>query len=255
MDANALDGVDAVVNLCGAGVGDRRWTGAYKQLIRDSRIEPTDVLARAVAERGIPLMINGSATGYYGDTDDAVIDESSPAGSDFLAEVCRDWEAATRPASEAGARVVLMRTGVVLASSGGILGQMLPIFRRRLGGRLGSGRQYLPWISMVDQVAAVRFLIDNDGVRGPVNVTGPEPVTNALFTRELATVLHRPAPWVIPGFVLRLALGEFAEDVLGGQRVLPKVLQEHGYRFAHPTLRSALEAVLRDDEVGVRSDG
>jgi len=244
LDDGALDGADAVVNLCGAGVGDRRWTGAYKQLIRDSRIEPTDVLARAVAERGVPVLVNGSATGYYGDTGDTVVDESSPVGADFLAEVCRDWEAATRPAKDAGARVVLLRTGVVLARSGGILGQMLPVFRRGLGGRLGNGRQYLPWVSMADQLAATLFVIENDGVHGPVNITGPGPVTNATFTRELSAVLRRPAPWVMPAFLLRLVLGEFAEDVLGSQRVVSRVLPEHGYRFVHPTLRSALEAAV-----------
>jgi uncharacterized protein len=253
LDAGALDGADAVVNLCGAGVGDKRWSGAYKQQIRDSRIEPTDVLARAVAERGVPVLVNGSATGYYGDTGNAAVDESSPAGSGFLAEVCRDWETATQPATDAGARAVLLRTGMVLAPSGGVLGKLLPLFRRGLGGRLGNGRQYLPWVSMDDVLAAIRFLIRNDGVHGPVNVTGPVPVTNGAFTRELAAVLHRPAPWTVPALALRLALGEITEDLLGSQRVIPKVLQEQGFRFVHPTLRSALHACLQDDGVGVKS--
>jgi uncharacterized protein (TIGR01777 family) len=259
LDAGALDGADAVVNLCGAGIGTKRWSGAYKQLIRDSRIEPTDVLARAGAERGVPVLVNGSATGYYGQTGAVVVDERAPAGSDFLAEVCRDWEAATRPASDAGVRVVLLRTGVVLGASGGLLGRLLPVFRRGLGGRLGSGRQYLSWVSMADQLGAIQLALESDRMRGPVNVTSPAPVTNAVFTRELAAVLRRPAPWVVPRSLLRLVLGEFAEDVLGSQRVVPRMLPEHGYRFVYPSLRSALEAALRSDTAGepagVRSDG
>lgn len=249
LDASALDGADAVVNLCGAGVGDKRWTGAYKQQIRDSRIEPTDVLARAVAERGISMMINGSAMGYYGDTAANAVDESAPVGDGFLAEMCRDWEAATRPAKDAGARVVLLRSGIVLAPSGGMLAQILPLFRRGLGGRLGNGRQYISWISMDDHLAATRFVIENGGVRGPVNLTSPEPVTNAAFTRELAAVLHRPAPWTVPAFLLRLGLGEFGESMLASQRVVPKVLREHGYQFVHPTL----QACLQGEGVGVKS--
>jgi len=248
-----LDGADAVVNLCGAGVGDRRWSGAYKQQIRDSRIEPTDVLARAVAERGVPVLVNGSAVGYYGDTGDRETDESAPLGGDFLAGVCRDWEAATRPAADAGVRVVLLRTGVVLGPSGGMLGQLLPLFRRGLGGRLGSGRQYVPWVSLEDQLAAIRFLVENAGVRGPVNVTGPEPATNAGLTRELAAVLRRPARLAVPAFALRVALGEFAENALASQRVVPRVLREHGYRFVQPTLRSALRAALPAGLAGVQS--
>ena len=262
LDDGALDGADAVVNLCGVNVGDRRWSGAFKQQIRDSRIEPTDVLARAVAERGVRTLVNASAIGYYGDTGDTVVDESSPMGSDslhrpggsdslhrpggraFLAEVCRDWEAATRPAKDAGARVVLLRTGVVLARSGGLMRRLLPVFRFGLGGRLGSGRQYLPWISLDDEVGAIRLLIENDAVHGPVNLTGPDPVTNAAFTRELSAVLGRPAPWVVPAFALRLAVGELAVEALTGQRAVPRVLQEHGYRFVHPTVRAALEAAV-----------
>ncbi len=247
VDDGALDGVDAVVNLCGVGVGDRRWSGAYKQLIRDSRIEPTDVLARAVAERDIPLLVNASAIGYYGDTGDTVVDESSPLGTGFLAEVCRDWEAATRPASDAGARVVLLRTGLVLARSGGLMGRLLPLFRLMLGGRLGSGRQYLPWVSIDDQVGAIRFLMESDGendVHGPVNLVGPAPVTNAEFTRELAAVLGRPAPFAVPAFALRAALREVSGEVLTGQRAVSAVLRDRGYPYRHRTLRAALEAAV-----------
>ena len=150
--------------------------------------------------------------------------------------------ACSRPASEAGARVVTLRTGVVLARSGGLLRRLLPVFRFGLGGRLGSGRQYLPWISMDDEVGAIRLLLQDDGARGPVNLTGPTVVTNAEFTRELSAVLGRPAPWVVPGVALRLAVGELAVEALTGQRAVPRVLQERGYRFAHPTVRAALQA-------------
>lgn len=241
IDDGAMDGVDAVVNLCGVGVGDRRWSGAYKQQLRDSRIEPTDVLARAVAEHGIPVLVNASGIGYYGDTGDAVVDETTPLGTGFLADLCRDWEAATRPASDAGARVVLLRSGLVMAPSGGILGRLLPLFRFMLGGRLGSGRQYLPWISLDDELGAIRFLVEHE-VPGPVNLVGPQPVTNAEFTQVLGEVLGRPTPWTVPSFALKAALGEFSVEILTGQRAVPTVLQERGYPYLHPTLRAALEA-------------
>lgn len=240
-----LSGVDAVVSLGGASIGGRRWSGAYKQELRDSRIEPTEVLARAVAEHGVPLLVSASAIGYYGDTGDRVVDESSPRGRGFLAELTADWEAATAPAAQAGARVVCLRTGLVLAPSGGLMGRVLPVFRLLLGGRLGSGRQYMPWISLDDEVGAIRFLIEHDGPSGPVNLVGPQPVTNAEFTRQLSALLGRPAPWVVPAFALRALLGELADDVLTGQRAVPRVLPERGYRFAHPTLRAALEAAVR----------
>jgi len=245
LEDGALDGVAAVVNLCGANVGGRRWSGAYKQELRDSRIEPTDVLAKVVAERDIPLLVNASAVGYYGDTGATAVDESSPRGRGFLAELVEDWEAATAPAAEAGARVVLLRSGLVLTRAGGLMRRLLPVFKLMIGGRLGSGRQYFPWISLDDEVGAIRFLVeDGGGARGPVNLVGPQPATNAEFTRELAAVLRRPAPWVVPGLALRAVLGEFAVEVLTGQRAVPAVLERHGYRFAHPTLRSALEAAV-----------
>lgn len=247
VDDGTFDGADVVVNLCGAAVGGRRWSGAYKQELRDSRIEPTDVLARAVAEHGVPMLVNASAVGFYGDTGGRKVDESAPPGSGFLAELCRDWEAATEPATAAGARVLVLRTGLVLTSSGGLLRQLLPVFRFMLGGRLGNGRQYLPWISLRDQIGAMQFLIGSGpelDLRGPVNLTGPEPVTNAEFTRELAQVLGRPAPWVVPGFALRAVAGELAEQALTGQRAVPAVLQGSGYRFAHSTVRAALHAAI-----------
>jgi uncharacterized protein (TIGR01777 family) len=245
LDDGALDDADAVINLCGVSLGAKRWSGEFKQAIRNSRIEPTEVLARAVAERGIATMVNASGVGYYGDTGDAEVDESAPSGASFLAEVCRDWEAATAPAAGAGARVVLLRSGVVISRWGGLLGRLRPIFSMLLGGRFGNGRQFSPWISLDDEVGAIRFLTENDQVRGPVNLVGPQQVTNAEFTRELASALGRPAPWVLPGFALRVVVGEFAdESALIGQRVSPRVLQQHGFRFAHPTLRSALDAAI-----------
>jgi uncharacterized protein (TIGR01777 family) len=243
LDSGALDGADAVVNLCGVNLGAKRWSGEYKQAIRNSRIEPTEVLARAVAERGVATMVNASGIGYYGDTGDREVDESSPRGAGFLAGLCRDWEGATAAAGDA--RVVFLRSGLVMSRRGGFLGRLRPLFALLLGGRLGSGRQYLPWISLDDEIGAIRLAVEDDRVRGPVNLVGPQQVTNAEFTRELAAAMGRPAPWVVPGFALRLVIGEFAEEgALTGQRAVPRVLAELGFPFAHPTLRSALEAAV-----------
>lgn len=241
----ALDGADAVVNLCGAGIGDKRWTGAYKQELRDSRMIPTDVLARAVAEHGVGTMISGSAVGWYGDTGAMAVDETSRRGSGFLADLCRDWEQATRPAEDAGARVIHVRTGLVLSHAGGMMGRIKPLFGFALGGRLGSGQQYWPWISLDDQVGGITHALEHDGFAGPLNATGPDPVTNAEFTRVLAEQMGRPAPWAVPAFAMRAALGEFADEgVLVSQRVLPAVLEREQYVFRHPTLPEALAAVL-----------
>lgn len=244
IEQRALDGVDAVVNLCGAGIGDRRWTEARKQVLRDSRDTPTEVLAAAVADHRIPVLINASAVGYYGDTGDRVVDESAPAGGGFLASICQEWERSTAAAVPV-ARVVLLRTGVVLASGGGLLGKLRPLFSLALGGTLGSGTQYISWISLADEIAAIRFLLEHDTLSGPVNLTAPTPVTNAEFTETLGAVLNRPAPWVVPGFALRLLLGEFADEgVLAGQRAVPSALRSAGFVFAHPVLRLALAAAL-----------
>ncbi|HJP79181.1 MAG TPA: TIGR01777 family oxidoreductase [Pseudonocardiaceae bacterium] len=241
----ALDGADAVINLCGAGVADRRWTEARKQMLRDSRNVPTDVLATAVAERHIPVLLNASAVGYYGDGGDTMLTESSPNGGGFLGLLCREWEAATEPAAEAGARVVRMRTGLVLSKGGGLLGPLRPLFSFMLGGRLADGTQYWPWISLADEVAAIRFCLEHDEISGPVNLTGPSPVTNRVFTKEFADSLGKPAPWVIPGFALNLVFGaEMARDaMLAGQRALPRVLEGAGFSFRHATLRAALAAL------------
>lgn len=245
LDSGALEGAGAVVNLCGVGIGDKRWTGAYKQAVRDSRMGPTDVLAREVAARGIPTLVNASAVGYYGDTGDHEVDESAPAGAGFLAEVCRDWEAATAPASEGGVRVATLRTGLVLSPAGGLLGRLKPLYSLALGGRLGSGRQYFPWISLTDEIAAIRFVVEHEDVSGPVNLTGPAPVTNTEFNRALGAALGRPAPWVVPGFAIKLLIGEFAEQgVLAGQRAIPAKLEAHGFTFTHRSVGQAMSAAV-----------
>lgn len=248
LDASLLPDVDAVVHLAGAGVGDKRWTKSYKAKILDSRRDGTTTIATAMAaaEPRPRVLLSISGMGYYGDTGEQVVDESSPQGGGFLAEVCRVWEASTAPAEAAGIRVAHMRTGVVLARSGGALAKQLPIWRFGLGGRLGSGRQYLSWISLTDQVAAMRFLLASE-VSGPVNVTAPEPVTNKEFGKALGRALGRPSLMWVPGPAMRIGLGEFAnEGVLIGQRAAPTVLSEAGFRFSHPTLDEALDAELHD---------
>lgn len=245
MEAGTLEGVDAVVNLCGSAMGNRRWSGEVKQAIRDTRIVPTEVLAAAIAEHGVPVLVNASGVGYYGDTGDRQVDESASLGSGFLAQVCRDWESATAAAEQAGTRVVRARTGLVISPSGGLMGRLKPLFALGLGGRLGSGRQYMPWISLDDEVGAIRFALENE-IAGPMNLSGPEPVTNAEFTNTVGEMMHRPAPFVVPGFALRLILGAELVDemILTGQRAVPAALRKHGYRFQHPTLRAALTAAL-----------
>lgn len=246
VEAAALDGVDAVVHLAGAGVGDRPWTKAYKRRIRDSRIVGTRTIAEAIAaaDRRPGVLVCGSAIGYYGDTGDRETDEDAPPGEGFLADLVRDWEAAAEPAREAGVRVVHPRTGVVLTPEGGILGRTLPLFKLGLGARLGDGRQWTSWISMPDQIAALRFLIERE-IAGPVNLTAPNPVTNETYTRTLGRVLRRPARLAVPAFVLRAALRDFADEgPLISQCVLPRRLEKAGFRFAHEHLEDALAAVL-----------
>ena len=239
----ALDGVDAMVNLCGVGIGDRRWNGARKQLIKDSRVEPTEVLAAAAAMHGVATLVNASGVNYYGDTGDREVDESAPCGAGFLAEVCRDWEAATAAAAP-GTRIVLLRTGPVLSRSGGILGRLKPLFGLALGGRIGHGRQFFPWISLDDQLGAITFLLEHERLSGPANLVGPNPVTNGEFTAALGEALHRPTPFPVPSAALKLLLGADAaqELVLTGPRVLPAVLTGAGYRFQHETVSDALAA-------------
>ncbi|GLX53113.1 epimerase [Streptomyces hygroscopicus subsp. hygroscopicus] len=242
----ALAGAEAVVHLAGAGVGDRRWTASYKREIRDSRVCGTQTIARACAGAAVPprVLVSASATGYYGDTGSRIVDESAPAGSDFLASVCVAWEAAAGPAREAGIRVVHPRTGLVVAGEGGAFGKMLPLFRLGLGGRLGSGDQYWPFISLTDHIAALRFALDTDALSGPVNFTAPEPPTNREVTRALGRFLHRPALAPVPSFALRAALGEFATSITCSARVVPTALLKAGFTFRHPTFEQALESML-----------
>jgi uncharacterized protein len=245
-EVSAIEAVDVVVHLGGAGVGDHRWTDAYKQQILRSRVDSTSLLARTIA-RLDPLprvFLSASGVGYYGDTGDAEADENSPAGNDFLAEVCQEWEASTAPATQAGIRTVLLRNGIVLSTKGGALGKVLPLFRAGLGGRLGTGRQYVSWIARPDHIAATRFLMDADGISGPVNLTAPNPVTNAAYTKAIAAAVRRPALFFAPTPALKVALGGFAETVVTGQRVLPARLQEVGFEFGYSDVDSALRALI-----------
>jgi uncharacterized protein (TIGR01777 family) len=249
LDPAVLSTVDAVVNLAGAGVGDRRWTARYKRILRDSRVDTTATLAETVAalppEHRPRALLNASAIGFYGDTGDRAVDETAPPGDDFLARLCVEWEAAAAPAAAAGTRVVLLRSGLPLAASGGLLKPLVLLFRLGLGGRLGSGRQYVPWVSMVDWLGAVEFLLDRDDITGPVNLTGPEPVTNAEFTKTLARHVHRPAVIPVPGLAMRVVVGEFSAEPLSSRRVLPAVLTDRGFLFQHRSLDSAIAAGMR----------
>jgi uncharacterized protein (TIGR01777 family) len=245
IDDGTFDGVDAVLNLNGVGIADRPWSGARRQLIRDSRTVPTEVLATAVADHGVPAFLSGSAVGFYGDTGGRAIDESAPSGSGFLAEVCRDWEAATQKAQEAGARVVLLRTGLVLSPAGGLLGTLRPLFKAFLGGRLGPGTQYQPWVSLDDEVGGIRFALEHDTISGPLNLTGPTPVTNAEFTKALAAAVGRPTSIPVPAFAIKGLLGAMGEEMLlHGQRAVPAKLQATGYQFRHHTVTEALAAAI-----------
>ncbi|MEU9213527.1 TIGR01777 family oxidoreductase [Streptomyces sp. NPDC048415] len=253
VDAAGLLGCAAVVNLAGAGVGSRRWTEAYKRRIRDSRVLGTATLAEAVASLDEPprVFVNGSAIGFYGDTHGRAVDESAPAGDGFLPSVCVEWEEATGAAQEAGVRTVFARTGLVVARGGGAWGKLFPLFKAGLGGRMGDGRQYWSFISLHDEVAAIRHLIDTESLSGPVNLTAPDPLTNREITEAMGRVLRRPTLFTAPAPLLRLALGDMAGDVLGSQRVLPARLLESGFTFAFPSIEGSLRAALDVSPSGV----
>ena len=248
IEAAALEGADAVVNLAGAGIGDRRWTTARRRLLVSSRAESTALLARASArlEQRPRVLVNASAVGIYGNRGDEVLDEHSAPGDDFLSGLCRKWEASTSAAAEADIRTVCVRSGVMLSASGGALGRQLPLFRLGLGGRLGSGRQWVSWISLEDELGVLLRAIDDEALAGPVNAVAPQPVTNRQFTDTLGRVLHRPAVLAVPPPALRLVLGRGLVDevLLASQRVRPAALEALGHDFAHEELEPALAAVL-----------
>jgi uncharacterized protein len=247
IDRTALEGADAVVNLAGPGIGDRRWSDDRKRELRQARVAGTTLLAGALAALDAPpaVLISGSAIGYYGSRGDERLTEASAAGDDFLADLCRDWEVATVPAAEGGIRVATIRTGIVLAPGGGALKRLLPLFKLGLGGRMGSGRQYWSWITIEDEIRAIRHLIAGE-VSGPVNLTAPGPVTNQELTRALGEVLHRPTLVPVPRFGPKLLLGSEAAEVFlyASQRVFPAVLEADGFSFTHADLAAGLRAVL-----------
>jgi uncharacterized protein (TIGR01777 family) len=246
-ESESLEGLDAAIHLSGASVAAHRWTPAWKREMWTSRVESTRALATTLAALGQPpkTLLVASATGIYGNRGDELLDESSAPGRGFLADLCREWEAAALPAVEAGIRVVHLRFGVVLGPSAGALAKMLPLFRLGLGGRLGSGRQWMSWISLADAGSAILFAMDTPSLAGPVNLTAPQPVTNAEFTRALGKAVHRPAVLPAPAFALRLALGAMADEaLLASARVIPAKLGDAGFQFMHPTVDGALAAAL-----------
>ncbi|MFE9018363.1 TIGR01777 family oxidoreductase [Streptomyces sp. NPDC007808] len=244
VDVAGLAGCDAVVNLAGANVGSRRWTDAYKAKLRSGRVLGTAALAEAIASLDEPprVFVNGSAIGYYGETGERAVDESAPPGQGFLPELVVEWEGAAAPAREAGVRTVFPRTGLVVARHGGAWGRLFPLFQAGLGGRMGDGQQYWSFVSLHDEVAAIRHLIDRDDLSGPFNVTAPHPLTNREITEAMGRVLRRPTLFSVPAPVLRTVLGELAGDVLGSVRVLPTRLLRSGFTFAFPEIEEAIRA-------------
>jgi uncharacterized protein (TIGR01777 family) len=241
LDPEVFTGAEAVVCLSGVGVGDHRWNNEYKAKILASRVDSVSTIAATLAEHGGPhTFLVASAVGYYGDTGDRIVTVDDPPGDTFLADVCVQWEAAAQPARDAGVRV---RTGLVLAGEGGMLDRLVPIASLGVAGKMGSGRQYMPWIALSDEIGAIRFLLDND-IAGAANLTAPNPVRNADFMSTLGRVLHRPTVLPTPAFALRIALGEFAEELLGGQRAVPQVLLDAGFEFRFTELEPALRAEL-----------
>ncbi len=247
LDAAALEGVDAVIHLSGAGIGDKRWTSGYRKEILDSRTATTALLATTMASlsRKPSVFLSGSAIGIYGARNDEQLTEVSTHGTGFLAEVCEQWEAAAKPAVDAGIRTVYLRTGIVLSPKGGALKKLLPLFKLGVGGKFGNGKQWQSWISIDDEIGAIEHLLTAN-VSGAVNLTAPNPVTNAEFTKVLASVLKRPAIVPVPTFAPKILLGgELADALLfTGQRVIPAALNASGYMFKHTTLESAFRSLL-----------
>ena len=241
VDIEALRGVDAVIHLAGVGVGDKRWTKKFRAQILNSRLLGTETIAKAVAEVKPQVFISASAIGWYGESGNRAVVESDRSGEDFLAAVCREWEAAADLA--VGVRTVKLRTGVVLDPMGGALGRMLPLFRFGLGGKLGSGKQWWSWITLHDVIRAITFSLEHP-IEGPVNLTSPNPVTNLEFTAALARAMHRPALFPAPAFALKLVLGGFSSEILGSKKVMPQKLTDAGFEWDYPHVTSALVALV-----------
>ncbi|NBU93441.1 MAG: TIGR01777 family protein [Actinobacteria bacterium] len=240
VDLASLEGTDTIIHLGGAGVGDKRWSAAYKSEILNSRLLGTTTMAKAANELNVKRFISASAIGYYGETGNRAVTESDRGGEDFLSVVCREWEAAADLAGDIS--TVKLRTGLVLDPTGGALGRMLPLFKFGFGGKLGSGKQWWSWITLHDQIRAIDFLL-NSKITGAVNLTSPNPVTNQEFTAALARAMHRPAIFPAPAFALRLALGGFSTEILGSKKVMPKVLLDAGFEFDYPHVSNALTAL------------
>lgn len=241
IDLSALEGVDAVFHLAGAGVGDKRWSAAYRSEILNSRLLSTTTIANACEQIQPEVFISASAIGYYGETGNRAVTESDRGGEDFLSIVCREWESVANLAPSV--RTIKIRTGLVLDPTGGALGRMLPLFKFGLGGKLGSGKQWWSWITLHDQVRAMIFLM-NSKLEGAVNLTTPNPVTNQEFTAALARTLKRPAFFPAPAFALRAVLGGFSTEVLGSKKIIPKVLMDNNFEFDYPHLLDALNALV-----------
>ena len=248
LDPGLVAGADVVVNLAGANVGDKRWTERYKTVLRSSRVDTTGTIARTIKQlpaadrpRGL---LQASAVGWYGDTGDTAVAEDAPAGNTFLADLCQVWEAAARPAEDAGTRVVLLRTAPSVGAGGGLIKPLLLPFRLGAGARIGGGRQWMPWIALPDWLGAAEFLIDREDVAGPVNLVSPRPITNNEFTKAFGRAVHRPALFALPGFALDVALGELAGELQRSQRVLPAVLERAGFSWAYPELDGALRTAV-----------
>ena len=241
IDLTALSQVDAIIHLAGVGVGDKRWSAAYKSEILNSRLLGTTTIATAAKTLGVKKFISASAIGYYGETGNRSVSESDRGGEDFLSVVCREWEAAADLAIDIP--TIKLRTGLVLDPTGGALGRMMPIFKFGLGGKLGNGKQWWSWITLHDEIRAIIFLL-NSKITGPVNLTSPNPVTNQEFTAALARALNRPAIFPAPAFALRAALGGFSSEILGSKKIVPKVLTDAGFEFDYPHISAALTALV-----------
>ena len=247
VSARSLEGFDCVINLAGENIAGGRWTDDQKRKIRESRVNGTHLLSEAIAKMNSKprAFICASATGIYGDRDDETLDEQSESGGGFLAGVCREWEQATEPASKAGVRVVNLRMGPVLAREGGMLSKLLTPFKMGMGGKVGSGKQYISWVALDDAVNAIKLAIDDESIHGPINIVSPNPVRNEEFTKTLGHVLNRPTALAMPAFAARLAFGEMADEMLlASQKVLPKRLSQAGFQFQYPTLESAMRKYI-----------